>query len=202
MAGAMRRLAFLAVLLLAGCTGPPAPADDDPPAPASLDAWPAWEVGDRWEWSVRSRSSDGRWTTGDVSGEVVEVTNDTYLVRYVNEAGEPGNQTFWRANVSLTSTRTASLVFPLEVNATWNGSASRSAVRDHAEVTVPAGSFDAWRVNHTLGSRTTTGWRDEWWSPEAKVWVKTSQSRLFGGANLVVERELVRYRLADGRSGP
>ena len=192
------RLASLLVLaaLLAGCTAAPTP----PERPDRLESWPAWDVGDSWTWHVRSRGSDGRFVEGEVRGTVLSVDAETYLVHTVDNRGAASNQTFWRSNMSLTTSPSEPFRLPLEAGANWTAAGQRYRVAGLERISTPAGAFWAWRINGTEDVAAPDVWRDDWWAPEAKVWVKSRQAALVQGGHIAIERELQEYRLASGAS--
>lgn len=190
-------LLVLAVLL-AGCTTAPIP----PKRAERLDAWPAWEVGDTWTWHVRSRGTDSTYVEGEVSGTVLAVDEETYLLYTEDNRGVGANQTFWRSNMSLSTARTDNFRLPLHVGANWTSAGQAFRVTGLERVHTPAGEFWAWKINGTEIAAKPAGWRDDWWSPEAKIWVKSRQTRLAGNGYVGIERELQEYRLASGGSSP
>lgn len=191
------RLAPLLVVavLLAGCTTVPV----TPARPTRLDAWPAWEVGDSWTWHVRSRGSDAEWREGEVRGTVLAVEGDTYLVRTVDNEGTTADQRFWRGNLSLTTSRSETFRLPLHAGANWTSGRLDFRVVGHERVATPAGGFWAWHINGTDAAPRPTAWRDDWWAPEAKVWVKSRQVQLVQNGYVGIERELQAYELVQDR---
>lgn len=184
--------AACALMLLAGCA---ARQPAEPPDEPSLDEWPAWEVGDAWTWTVRSTGSDGEVREANVSGEVVEVAADTYRVRSRASDGSTAEQTFWRGNVTMQGSQTEALRFPLRAGANWTSGGAEVRVLGREEVATRAGTFEAWRLN--LTSIAGGNWRDDWWAPEAKIWVSSHSTRVFQGELLVIDRELQEFRPAS-----
>lgn len=187
---------LLAAVFLAGCTSAPMA----PPREERLDAWPAWDVGDSWTWHVRSRGSDAGFVEGQVQGTVLVVGATTYGVRTEDNEGLKVDQDFWRSNMTPTSSRSETFRLPLVPGASWSSASFRYRVVGPEEVQTPAGKFVAWRINATEDSQRPTGWRDDWWSPEAKIWVKSRQTRLVSTGHVAIERELQAYHLVQGSS--
>lgn len=183
---------LLVLVLLAGCAAPPPPPPPD--GPERLDAWPAWEVGDTWSWLVRSRDSDYRYVEGNVSGVVVAVEPDVYVVRTRDNTGTETDARFWRGNLTVVGSSGETFRLPLVEGANWTSNGLRYRVLGVEHVETRAGRFEAWHIE----GKGNVASRDDWWAPEAKVWVKSRQVRSVGGGDVAIERELQTFALTSG----
>lgn len=178
-------LTILAAALLAGCAHKTVPAAGHlPPAQA-----PEWRPGDYWVFSGKTRSPfalAGRMEVVSVGDEIV-----------LSGDGDPGksvrlNRDFsvrqssgGMLSYSVDSGKDAYVFFPLAVGETRSFKQSATAKRGAQnyvsevtvegvdEVTVPAGTFKAFRIR--VNKRNDTGWSGVyrmWYAPEARYFVR------------------------------
>ncbi|MFP5238574.1 MAG: hypothetical protein ACLGQW_01970 [Acidobacteriota bacterium] len=185
----MRRAAPFLLLALAavfawGCAPKAAPVAAMPEAAA-----PTWKPGDYWEFTGNNRSA---FAVSDRM-EVASVGDGIVL----RGRGDIGRQTTLAADLSVTGTKggkisygvisgkDAYLIFPMKVGAsqTFRHSATTPkgtqnytmtvTVEAAEEVTVPAGTFKAFRLR--VAKKNDTGWTGDymmWYSPEVGYFVR------------------------------
>ena len=168
---------------------------------------PTFKVGDEWQYSDRSF----RRVAGFEGDYVITVSGDrncqgcryfrdqnTTIVKALDAQGKPSEHvtTGWKY-----------LDFPLHVGKEWTQeikgrSRTRGApiwyfnrykVTGYEEVSVPAGTFRAFRISHDQEpqSRDWSAHEDRWYSPDVKAFVKRFAQTLTWGDNW----ELVSYTL-------
>lgn len=180
---------------------------------------PDVHVGDRWYW----QHTDGKANEKDVTTieDVIEVNPDNLKVR-ARVKGRSGSAIFtytrdWDpvdVGIARYDPMLQTLAFPLSVGKKWTSHADKqlfsngkhgsfnlkAEVQAYEKVTVPAGTFDAYRVQVTvdatsndedanIGHTTET----QWYAPEAKRYVKLVSAFTRDG----VERTKDIYELAD-----
>jgi hypothetical protein len=194
---------FAILAMFSGCAAPPAYVPKD--APASLSA-PAVKVGDYWEYAVRDGYTQlprGNYryevTRADESSVVVQVTHEGLLMDTLvyapgwngRELPLPNTQRF-RYDPVLPE-----YAYPLEAGKSWNtivrstdvvtgrsyNTYVQAKVVGWERVSVPAGDFDALRIQRSVFAGNMEGWKTQeeiletdWYVPSVRRAVRTHSS--------------------------